>query len=75
MEAAHHRREAFGDHLEGEVAAARILIRLYAGQPDQQLDAVLARLFFNRGDRLGLTMPSQISSQITVSRRTLRSTA
>ncbi len=52
MEAAHHCGDALGDDLEREVAAARILIRLYPGQPDKKLDAVLACLFFNRLDCL-----------------------
>ncbi len=48
VEAAHHRGHAFGDELKREVAPARILIRLHAGEPNQQLDAVFARLVLDR---------------------------
>ena len=53
VEAAHHRRDALGDELKREVPSARILIRLHAGQPDQQLDAIFACLFLDRRDCLG----------------------
>jgi len=53
MEAAHHRGQPLGDHLEGEVAATRILIRLY-GRPTRSAARRRPRApFFNRGDRLG----------------------
>src|SRR5208282_2286135 len=53
MEAPHHRGHALGDELQAKVAPARILVRLHAGQTDQQLDAVFGRLLFDRVDRLG----------------------
>ena len=53
METAHHRGHALGDKLQREIAAARVLIGLHAGQADQQFDAVFLRLFLDGLDGLG----------------------
>ena len=53
MKTAHHGRQPLGYELQREVAAARILIRLHAREPDEQFDAVFASLFLDCGNSLG----------------------
>ena len=62
-----------GHKLQGQVASARVLVGLHAGNSDQQFDPVFRGLFLDRLMVSGPIAPSQSSSQMTVSRKTLRS--
>src|SRR5208282_2761316 len=53
VESAHHHRHAERLELQRDIAPARILVGLHAGKADQQLDAVLVRLFLDGPDGLG----------------------
>ena len=74
VETAHHGGHTLRNELQRQVASTGILIGLDAGQTDQQFHAVLVRLLLHRLDSCGDITPSQVSSQMTVSRWTLRST-
>ena len=53
VEAAEQHRKTGAAELESEIPAARVLVGLHAGEPDDDLDAVLERLFLHRADRRG----------------------
>ena len=57
VEATEENGEACAPELAGEVAAARVLVRLHAGEPDQHLDAVLQRLLLDGADGGGQDRP------------------